>query len=290
MTKQAELKEAEEQPPATEEPQQPARPLTPLDYQQLLRPYDDNGPKVQPEADYWRKTDKQGHFVTGPIMRHQGVQKLARLFGVQIQRVNWLQRDAQKLQLTCEITVEGYSPLHDAQASAIVGRPVQLATDYAVPDETTGIGELNEANAGHVGKQFPQCLCYKRAHDRGALDHLGIPAYGDSEAPEFAQGADYEAEQERPRRESAPPSPDRELAVRCRDWPEDLVALAKKLVDAGVVDRPKIARIGMGCNWEIEDIRRVLDGLDVKAEAGKRFTGEQRTAEKAEGAENGKEE
>jgi hypothetical protein len=235
--------------------------LTPLDFQQLLTPFDSKAGGRQPEAEFWRKEDKNGHFVTPPIIKHSGVQKLARLFGVLVTGVTWVHRDIGALELTSEVKVEGYAPLNPTQASRLIGRPITLSTSYTVPPQTTGIGELNAANAGVVGKTFPQCLCYKRAYDRAVLDHLGLHCYGESEEPRFAQGADYEESEEAAPR--TPPAP-RISNEQYRALPKDVQDLSVELAKVEPGFKAKLALIYQDCAGDVEQIRAALQEWKAK--------------------------
>ena len=236
-------------------------PLTPLDFQQLLVPYDSKAGGAQPEADFWRKTDKNGRFVTPPIIRHSGVQKLARLFGVCVTGVTWVHRDIAALAFTCEVTVDGYGVLPPMMASRIVGSQVELSATFCVPPQTTGIGELNAANAGVVGKTYPQCLCYKRAYDRAVLDHLGLHCYGESEEPRFAQGADYEESEEvQPR---TPPAP-RISNDQYKALPKDVQDLSVELAKVEPGFKAKLALIYQDCAGDAEQIRPALQEWKAK--------------------------
>jgi hypothetical protein len=249
-----------------------ARALTPLDYQQILHAHDPEDSGAQPEADFWRKVkmDSNGRpvrrrdgtpaWVTPPIIRHAGVQQLARLFGVQIEHIDWVRRDVENLSLCCEVVVKGYTPLSTKACG------YHLAPDYPVPDYTRAIGELNSANAGRVGREYPQCMTYKRGYDRAVLEHLGLfRCYGDSEEPRFAQGAAYE----QPPAEQSASATAPKFAVPASAWakmPEDVRHLARALIDKGV-SRDKLDGLYETCFGEADQLRRALCELDEKLEA-----------------------
>jgi len=256
----------------------PQRALSPLDYQQLLVAHDPTDPYAQPHADFWRKCkmkdgrpemrrDGKPAWVTPPIISHRAVQKLARLFGVRVKSWQWLDRNLEpKPTVTCQMTVTGYKPVSDELATRIVGKAVTLLAEYDVPEETTEIGEINDSNAEVVGRKYPQCLSYKRAFDRGVLDHLGLfECYGDSEEPRFAQNAEYEAPPAEEKVEKKESSGAQERNVKWAALPDDIQKEVKELLKRGVVEHSQMGQMCEDCNWEPEQIRAALAGWKAKA-------------------------
>ena len=246
---------------------------TPADYMKFLTPHDPDGPASQPHADFWRKAAKgTTNWVTPPIIRDSGVKKLARLFGVQVDKVEWVERNAAGTAVTCEVTVSGYTPLPAEQAQVLLTRKVDfaqypLATDYPVPKSTTQIGEVNLGNAGMTGAKYPQIFAYKRAYDRAVLDHLGLyDCYGDVEAPQFAQDADFEAERDQPA--GAPV-----VRVSGKQWgalPAEPRRLARSLMHDRGVAKATLDMLYLDCDGDPD---AVLQGLqDVAANLDKKET------------------
>ena len=232
--------------------------LTPLDYQKLLTPPSKD---VLPrDADFWRK-EKDGRPATPWIIRHQAVQKLARLFGVTVVEVRWPSRDLEKTRLTCEVVVTGYAPLSRAQCG------VGLSGDYPVPALTMEIGELNSGNAGLTGKSYPQNIAYKRAYDRAVLTHLGLfVCYGDSENPGFAHNADYEAEEEGMR--AAPTKP----KVSSGEWkkqPDSVRDLVVALIQDHKYPRSKVDAHYVACNGDADTLEALLTKKLADAKSGR---------------------
>jgi len=258
--------------------------LTPLDYMVFLTAHDPNGAGAQTEAHFWRKGKMEGKqiarrrdgspmWLTPPIIKATGVQILAALFGVRISNVEWPGRETRKeaLALTCEVTVEGFSPMPRDQAELLTGR--QLAADltkvWPVPISTLGIGEVNTSNAGTVGRDYPQCIAFKRAYVRAVLDHLLLfNCYGDVEAPQFAQNADYEAAGGTERPAKAPGS---EVLVSGRQWaklPQDIRGMARALVTDHKQPREKVDQVYLDVNGEEDVLRDALsDWISRCAEA-----------------------
>lgn len=214
--------------------------LRPTDYQQFLNGPDSGVPER--EQDFWQKVDKQGKVITPWIIRHPAVQKLARLFGVTEQVVEWPLWDPKEMRYTCRVIVAGYNPLTCPECG------LHLSANYPAPPETTEIGELNAANAGHVGRQYPQSIAYKRAYDRAVLRHLGMfTCYGDTEAPGFTQGADYEAETQ------AQHAPVPTVKVTKAEWakqPEEVRELVQTLMGKHHVKRSVIDDWHVACNGD----------------------------------------
>ena len=259
--------------------QEPKRALSPLDYQQLLVAHDPNDAYAQPHADFWRKCkmengkpakrrDGKPAWVTPPIISHRAVQKLARLFGVRVKGWRWTDRNLEpKPTVTCEMTVAGYQPLSDDLASRIVGKPVTLLVEYDVPDETTEIGEINDSNAESVGRKYPQCLSYKRAFDRGVLNHLGLfECYGDSEEPRFAQNAKYEEPPPEEERQEGVSPEAQERNTKWMGLPADMRKEAKELIRSGKLENTELKQACEDCNWETEQIRAALEGWKARAD------------------------
>ena len=253
---------------------------TPADYMKFLTPHDPDGPASQPHAHFWRKAKKNSSpliWVTPPIVRDSAVMLLARLFGVRIDSVVWPARDTKTLAITCEVTVSGYSAITPPQAQALLhaGEPVALEPDWPVPPSTMQIGEVNQDNAGMTGRQYPQIFAFKRARDRAVLEHLGLfDCYGDVEAPEFAETADYEQTRERQAQPTGPPV----VSVRGAEWaaqPPAVMALLKTLMQERGVTRQTVDMLYRDCNGEpdavlaaLESIGRQMDKRDKEADDG----------------------
>jgi len=252
--------------------------LTPRDYAKLLRPHDPSNAYPQPEADFWRKCKKEQRrdgspiWVTPPIIRHTGVQMLATLFGVQVMgEVCWPERDTTKgkFALTCEVVVAGYKPVSELTVLALTGKPhITLSKEWPVPEMTMQIGEVNYENAGMTGRQYPQLFAYKRAFDRAVLDHLLIfNAYGDVEAPEFAQNADYEAA----RRQPAAPDTGSRVLVPGRDWAKldkGIRDIARALVRDYGEPRDKVDQLYLDVAGDPETLEAALTKWLERKQAG----------------------
>jgi len=224
-------------------------PLRPTDYQQFLNGPDSGVPER--EQDFWQKLDKERKPVTPWIIRHSAVQKLARLFGVQEGEAEWPLWEPEQMRYTCRVTVWGYAPMECAECG------LHLEQGYTVSELTTEIGELNSANAGHVGKQYPQSIAYKRAYDRAVLRHLGLfTCYGDAEAPGFTQGADYEAETQ------AQHAPLPTVKVTKAEWakqPETVRELVQTLMGKHHVKRSVIDDWHIACNGDADNLLAQLE-------------------------------
>jgi len=251
---------------------------TPADYMKFLTPHDPDGPTSQPHAHFWRKAKKgTTTWLTLPIIRDSAVMLLARLFGVTIGEVVWPARDTKSLAITCEVGVSGYNPITPEQARALLqkGEPIPLAKDWPVPPSTMQIGEVNQDNAGMTGRQYPQIFAFKRARDRAILEHLGLfDCYGDVEAPEFAETADYEQTRE----QQAQPASAPVVSVRGSEWatqPPAVMALLKTLMQERGVTRQTVDMLYRDCNGEpdsvmaaLESIGRQLDKRDKEVDDG----------------------
>ena len=224
--------------------------LTPRDYAKLLHAHDPASADPQPEADFWRLSKKERRrdgspvWLTPPIIRHTGVQLLAALFGVQMPEPPvWPEREPGKCAVTCEVRVTDYDPVSDAVLLALTGVEATLCKEWPVREWTMQIGEVNSANAGVTGKQYPQIFAFKRAYDRAVLDHLMIfGCYGDTEAPEFAQNADYEATQRKP----AGPAPGSQVLVSGKEWAKQdqrIREMARALVKDYKVPREQVDQV-----------------------------------------------
>ncbi len=272
--------------------------LTPRDYAKLLTAHDPSNADPQPEANFWRKCktegsgpnrrpvldrDKQPIWLTPPIIRHTGVQMLAVLFGVQMPEPPvWPERNAGKCAVTCEVRVTGYEAVSDGVLLALTGVEATLSQEWPVRKWTMQIGEVNSQNGGVTGRQYPQIFAYKRAYDRAVLDHLLIfGCYGDVEAPEFAQHADYEATHNRP---AAPPVPTHMVANA--EWGaqgEDIRKMARDLMQDFKVPRQVMDQLYRDVAGEAEPLgAALLAMLD-----GKLGMGDAQTPDKSGGQDDG---
>jgi hypothetical protein len=122
--------------------------------------------------DFWRvkikdKRTQELREVGRPIVSHEGVERLARIYGVRVERYTWLKTEPSDLLVMIEVT----------------GGP---GDEYN--KVTPEVGECATRNAGQIGGNYPHSMAWKRGYDRAVLKHLGIEAYSAEEADDFKLG------------------------------------------------------------------------------------------------------
>lgn len=136
-------------------------------------------PDIDPAIDYINHIDKSDTWrvkvrdketgrmkeVGRPIITHEAVERIARIYGIRIYKYEWYKTDIDDMMIMIEVT--------------------GFWEDGRITPE---VGECSSRNAGQIGGNYPHSMAFKRGFDRAVLKHLGIEAYSAEEADDFVIG------------------------------------------------------------------------------------------------------